>query len=77
MLASLKSVIRPGGNTSLDSDGQLVEKEADMVERVNGSRGTAGSVGKEEPQHEAGAEASFFVLITVAVELFLAVTVTE
>ena len=77
MLASLKSVIRPGGKTSLDSVGQLVEKEADMVDRVNGSRGTAGSVGKEDPQHEVGTDASFLVLITVAVELFLAVTVTE
>ena len=61
----------------MDSDGQLVEKEADMVDRVNGSRGTAGSVGKEDPQHEVGTDVSFFVLITVAVELFLAVTVTE
>ena len=77
MLASLKSVILPGGKTSLDSDGQLVEKEADMVDLVNGSRGTAGIVGKEEPQHEDGIAGSFFVLITVAVELFLAVTVTE
>ena len=77
MLASLKSVILPGGKTSLDSDGQLVEKEADMVDRVNGSRGTAGKVGREDPQHEEGADDSFFVLITVAVELFLAVTVTE
>ena len=73
----MNSVIRPGGKTSLDSDGQLVEKEADIVDRVNGSRGTAGSVGREDPQHEAGTEASFFVLITVAVELLLAVTVTE
>ena len=60
MLASLKSVILPGGKTSLDSDGQLVEKEADMVDLVNGSRGTAGTVGKEEPQHEDGIAGSFF-----------------
>ena len=77
MLASLKSVILFGGKTSLDSAGQLVEKEAETVALVKGSRGTLGVVGSDDPQHKVCVDGIFFVLITVAVELFRAITVTE
>ena len=77
MLANLKSVILFGGKTSLDSAGHLVEKEAETVALVKGSRGTAGVVGSDDPQHKVGVDGIFFVLITLAVELFRAITVTE